>query len=185
MTTAQDVLRSVLIKAGLDNLSPNISSGDQQIAEIVDLINETGQDLTLRGEWQAMQSSIAMGALPADFSKVAFVVTADGIQARRVTDPGHWAFLTQQVTQQPYYRIAAGEVQIAPDQVAGMTYWSSHWTDAGEAVTADSDLIYLPMVPMVTGTFYRWLRKKGLPFDDQMAQHEADVAAAQKADRGL
>lgn len=185
MTTAQDVLRSVLTKAGLDYLDPSVSSNEEQVAEIVDLINETGRDLALRGEWQAMLASAAIGPLPIDFGKVAIVVVDGGRQARRVTDPGHWAFLTATPSAQPYYRIGNDAIEALPAGAATVSYWSSHWTEAGDAVTSDGDAIYLPMGIMVSGTLYRWLRKKGLPFDDQMAQHEADVAAAQKADRGL
>lgn len=185
MTTAQDVLQSVLTKAGLDYISPSIANGGEQVQEIVDLINETGKDLALRGEWRLMLASVPVGALPADFGKPAIVMTATGAPARRITDPGHWAFLAANPPEHPYYRIAGGAVEIAPVVAATLSYWSSHWTDAGEAVTSDGDEIYIPMVPMVSGAFYRWLRKKGMPFDDQMAQHEAEVAAAQKADRGL
>lgn len=184
MTTAQDILVPVLTKAGLDYLNPTISSTDPQVAEIVDLINETGKDLALRGEWQRMLASAPVGALPADFGKPAIVVTSTG-QARRITDPGHWAFLTAFPPAQPYYRIAEGSVQVVPAGSATLSYWSSYWTDAGQSVTADGDEVYLPLVPMISGALYRWLRKKGMPFDDQMAQHEAEVAAAQKADRGL
>lgn len=183
MTTAQDVVRSVLTRAGLAYLDPSIAGGDPQVAEIVDLLNECGQDLALRGEWQAMLKSAALGTLPTDFSKLAFVVTITGVHARHVTDPSLWAFLVQNPTTQPHYRIAGGSVMIAPDQDAGMHYWSSSWTEAGDSVSADGDVIFLPESIMVSGTFYRWLRKKGFPFDDQMAQHEAEVEAAQQVDR--
>lgn len=185
MTTAQDVLLSVLMKAGLDYLNPTVSSTDPQVAEIVDLINETGKDLALRGEWQAMLASSPVGPLPADFGKPAIVVTGAGVHARRVTDPGHWSFLAAATHSHPYYRISNGAVEVVPAGPATLSYWSSHWSDAGESVSADGDAIYLPLVPMISGALYRWLRKKGMPFDDQMAQHEAEVAAAQKADRGL
>lgn len=184
MVTAQDVVRSVLTKAGLDYLNPSLSGEESQVADIVDLLNETGQDLTLRGEWQALLRDGATGPLPQDFSKLSLVMAGD-VQARRVIDPAQWAFLAAHPTTQAYYRVAASRVDLLPDQPGVLTYWSSDWTDAGQMVRADGDEIFLPMGIVVSGTFYRWLRKKGLPFDDQMAQHEADVAAAQKADRGL
>lgn len=184
MVTTQDVIQSVLTKVGLDYLNPSLSSADPQVMEIADLLNETGQDLALRGEWQALLRSDVAGPLPADFGKLSAVTVGD-MQARRTLDPAHWAFLTARAVAHPYYRIAAGRVDVLPDDPAVLTYWSAHWADAGEMVRADGDEIFLPMGIMVSGTFYRWLRKKGMPFDDQMAQHEADVAAAQKADRGL
>lgn len=184
MTTAQDILRSVLSKAGLDYLNSALSSDEQQVIEVVDLMNETGQDLALRGEWQALLRSAPVGDLPDDFSKISFVSTDVG-PARRITDPGQWGFLADHPTAQPYYRIARGKVSVLPDTTATVSYWSAYWSDAGARVSADGDEVFLPMGIMVSGTLYRWLRKKGMPFDDQMAQHEADVAAAQKADRGL
>ena len=185
MATAGEILTSVLTKCGLSYLSGGVASAEDQVIEVVDLLNETGKDLAARGEWQELLSTAAVGALPADCNKISAVAVNAGGFARLVTSPETWAFLAQTPSTQHYYRISGGSVQIAPAVAATVHYWSREWSSAGEKVTADGDAIYLPEHCMVSGTYYRWKRKKGFPFDDEMAQHEADVSAAQSADRGV
>ena len=185
MATAGEILTSVLTKCGLSYLSGGVSSSDGQVIEVVDLLNETGKDLAARGEWQALLSSASVGALPSDCNKISAVKINAGGFARLVTSPETWAFLTETTSTQHYYRIAGGVVEVAPAVAATMQYWSRDWSSAGESVTADGDAVYLPLNCMVSGAYYRWKRKKGFSFDDEMAQHEAEVAAAQAADRGV
>lgn len=185
MATAGEILTSVLTKCSLSYLSGSMASTEEQVVEIVDLLNETGLDLAVRGEWQALLTSAAAGALPADCNKVSAVTLDDGGFARVVTAPETWQFLAQTASAQHYYRIAGGSVEVLPNDPATVHYWSRNWSSAGETATADGDAVYLPENCMISGTFYRWKRKKGFPFDDEMAQHEAEVAAAQAADRGV
>ena len=185
MTAAVDVLSSVMAKCALDYVSASLSSTDTQVTEIVNLINETGKDLAARGEWQSLLSSAALGAIPSDCNKISAVAVDAGGFARVVTSPEVWQFLSQSTPTQHYYRIAGGTVSILPLAAATLHYWSRNWSSAGESVTSDSDAIYLPENCMISGTYYRWKRKKGFPFDDEMAQHEAEVAVAQSADRGV
>jgi hypothetical protein len=185
MAAAGDILTSVLTKCALAYLSGGVGSTEEQVTEVVDLLNETGKDLAARGEWQALLSSVSLGALPSDCNKISAVTVDAGGFARLVTAPETWAFLGQHAPAQHYYRIAGGDVEIVPAAAATVHYWSRNWSSAGETVTADGDAVYLPENCMVSGTFYRWKRKKGFPFDDEMAQHEAEVQAAQAADRGV
>lgn len=185
MATAGDILTSVLTKCGLDYMAASVASSEQQVAEVVDLLNETGKDLAARGEWQALLAFAPVGALPDDCNKVASVALDSGGFARVVTAPELWAFLQQTPSAQHYYRIASGAVQILPVAAATMAYWSRNWCSAGSAVTDNGDAVFLPENCMISGTYWRWKRKKGFPFDDEMAQHEAEVTAAQAADRGV
>lgn len=185
MATAGDILTSVLTKCAIAYLSGGVSSTEEQVVEIVDLINETGKDLAARGEWQALLSSAALGALPSDCNKISAVTIDAGGFARLVTSPETWAFLGQNAPAQHFYRISGGAVEIVPSVAATVHYWSRNWSSAGEKVLADADIVSLPENCMVSGTFYRWKRKKGFTFDDEMAQHEAEVHAAQAADRGV
>lgn len=182
--TAEEILTSVLAKCNLSYETASVVSTDQTVAEVVDLINETGQDLAQRGEWEAMLKSAAVGPLPADYLKTASVTMDDGGFARVVLAPELWTMLVDNTASQPYYRIAGGVVEVTTGDPATLHYWSSEWCDGGAHVAANSDDVYIPGNIMVSGTFYRWLRKKGMPFDDQMAQHEADVETAQKNNRG-
>lgn len=185
MATAGSILTSVLTKCSLSYLSGSVASADPQVAEVVDLINETGKDLAARGEWQALLKTATAGALPSDCYKISAVTMDGGGFARLVTAPEVWQFLLQSPPSQPYYRIAGGAVEVSPTAAATMHYWSRNWSSAGDSILADANVVSLPENCMVSGAFYRWKRKKGFPFDDEMAQHEAEVTAAQSADRGV
>ena len=185
MATALSILESVLTKCALSYAVASVVSSDQQVAEAVDLLNETGKDLAARGEWQALLRSAPVGALPLDCAKISAVTLDAGGLAAVVTAPEVWQFLLQSASTRAYYRIAGGVVEIAPPGSATVHYWSRNWSSSGESVTGNADTISLPENCMISGTYYRWKRKKGFPFDDEMAQHEADVAAAQAADRGV
>jgi hypothetical protein len=182
--TAEEILTSVLTKCGLSYEVASVASTDPSVAEVVDLINETGQDLAARGEWENLLKSAAVGVLPADYLKAASVTIDAGGFARVVLMPELWELLQSSASLQPYYRIAGGSVEVSTGDAATLHYWSANWCDGGKTITANSDEVYIPGNVMVSGAFYRWLRKKGMPFDDQMAQHEADVETAQKNNRG-
>lgn len=185
MATAGSILTSVLTKCALSYLSGGVASTEDQVKEVVDLLNETGKDLASRGEWQAMFKTAALGALPGDCDKISAVIVDAGGLARLVTSPETWAFLAQTPSTQHYYRISGGSVQIAPAVAATVHYWSRNWASSGETVTADADIVHLPENCMISGTYYRWKRKKGFAFDDEMAEHEAEVQTAQKSNRGV
>lgn len=181
---AEQILTATLQQCNLSYEAASVASTDPTVAEVVDLINEAGVDLALRGEWSALLKSAAVGALPADFQKLSAVAIDAGGFARVLTQPELWALVAQQSSGTAYYRIAGGNIEVSTGEASTAHYWSSEWTSAGAAITANADVVHIPGRVVVSGAVWRWLRKKGFPFDDQLAQHEADVAAAEAADRG-
>ena len=68
---------------------------------------------------------------------------------------------------------------------AKMTYVSKNWITGGKsAVTANADTFLIPERLIRLGALWRWLREKGQPYDDNMAEFEADLVQEVKANRG-
>lgn len=195
--SGESILISVLLRCGLSHLSPQITSDDFQTKEVVDLINETGRDLTLRAQWNALFKRHDLGTvtglstlkedLPSDFLRMSAVTLPDGSHARNIVQDDQWAFILNNRPSNAYCHIQQGYIMVRPGPTetgAALRYWSSEWCEAGDALSQNGDAVYLPERVIVSGAVYRWHRKKGLPFDDLMAEHEAQIEAALSADRG-
>ena len=196
--SGESILISVLLRCGLSHLSPQITSDDFQTKEVVDLINETGRDLAQRAQWNVLFQRHDLGTvsgvatlsevLPDGFLKLSAVTMPDGSQARIIVPDDQWAFIQAGIPTSAYCHIQQGQILVRPGPTeagAVLRYWSSHWCEAGDALSQNGDAVYLPERVIVSGAVYRWHRKKGLPFDDLMAEHEAQVEAALAADRGM
>lgn len=55
---------------------------------------------------------------------------------------------------------------------------------SSKALTADDDRTLFPERLLAKGILWRWKRQKGLPFDDSLAEFEADLLQEINADRG-
>lgn len=51
-------------------------------------------------------------------------------------------------------------------------------------MTADDDTTLFPERLLVKGVIWRWKRQKGLPYEDNLAEFEADLVQEINADRG-
>ena len=107
---------------------------------------------------------------------------------RPVVDPTMWQFLTVRQSGQTFYHIKSGAVHFAPEideDGATLRYVSRYWLEGDkEAVTSNEDVPVFPAPLLASGTVWRWKRQKGLPYQDLLAEFEADLEAAIKADRG-
>lgn len=189
MATAVTILTDVLAKCGISYSSASIASTEEQVQEVVNLLNETGKDLAARGEWRLLMKNSLADVLPTTVSKIVSVIpSTSNYPARQITQ--REVFLAAQLAtiDDDYYYWGETGLLVAGASASTtiVTYFSTIWSSSGgTTVTADGNEVYLPENCMVSGTYYRWLRKKGLPFDDVMAQHEAEVIEAQKRDRGV
>lgn len=68
---------------------------------------------------------------------------------------------------------------------ATVHYVSRNWAGTKDQADQNGDTFVFPDRLMETGIVYRWRRQKGLPYDDQIAEHEAEIESALRADRGL
>lgn len=189
--TAESAILNVLPELGLDFPSINLSDGSFQSRQLLSLINATGRDVSGRGEWSRLFRSFTANGntdLPDDFMRLteSGAVWADDVPVRVVVAPEQWALLLRFPSAQPYCHITEGQIRfvnmVGP---AIIRYVSRNWAGNKDQVTENGDTFVFPDRVMETGVVYRWRRQKGLPYDDQIAEHEAEIESALRADRGL
>lgn len=197
--TVETVLQNVLVEIGLDIPSAQISSSDFQIRQIKAFMNAAGKDIARRVEWAELYEDYGIGGgtnaapLPPDFYQMAetgAVTLSDATKTpiRNCTSPEQWSFLESRPSAQPYYHLAQGQIRFSPaipPMGATMRYVSRNWVVGDVVVNQNSDVLRIPESLVEKGTVWRWKRQKGLPYDDLLAEFEADIVAEAKANRGV
>lgn len=185
-----DILPDILVECGIDNTSPQITENTFEMRQIKSLLNAAGVDINARVEWsRAANEFTATGSnvdLPDDFDRMA-AFSLSGIEyfgGKQVTDPALWQLLEKQPSSEQYYHLRNGKIYFSP-AVTGATvrYVSKNWLGTKAAVTANADEAIFPERLLTRSVVWRWRRQKGLPYDDQLAEFEADLSAAEKADK--
>lgn len=194
------ILPNILVECGLDSVSATINSSDFQMRQMLSIMNAAGDDINTRVEWSKAAATLTVTggatsvALPADFQEMAEggavqITGATFTPVRPVVSPAMWEMLSASASAQPYYHIKGGFIHFSPAIPAGgatVRYVSNGWVVGGaNAITDNDDTVIFPENLLARATIYRWKRQKGLPFDDLMAEFEADLDTAIKADRGV
>lgn len=196
-----DILEDLINGVGVQVTTLNVNSTEPHMKQLVSLMNQTGQDIVKRAEWSRAFKTETIGpnlnevALPQDFYKMAEsgainLLQADGYEPVRViAGPATWRFVQQYQTEQAFAHITDGKIKFAPDTGPGgaeMTYIKKGWlTDGTEYVTDNMQMPIFPEFLLISGVMWRWNRRSGLPYDDLVAEFEANFVAAVNADRGL
>lgn len=197
--SAEDVLISVLTEVGLEKQSPQVTSTDVDIAQIVEYMNQAGKDIATRAEWSQLfktdttAGSVSTHALPSDFQEMAessavYLNKSDWQPVRMVVDPVTWAFINSRNSATNYCHISGGNLLFAPaldSDGAKYTYLSKNWVSDDKAkITANADTFLIPERLIRGLTVVLWLREKGIAYDDQLAEFEANLLTDIRADRG-
>lgn len=196
-----DILEDLINGVGVQVTTLNVNSTEPHMKQLVSLMNQTGQDIVKRAEWSRAFKTETIGpnlkevALPQDFYKMAEngainLLQADGYEPVRViAGPATWRFVQQYTPEQVYGHITDGKLLFGPDTGLGgaeMTYIKKGWlTDGTEYVTDNMQMPIFPEFLLISGVMWRWNRRSGLPYDDLVAEFEANFVAAVNADRGL
>ena len=193
-----DILPSVLDQIGIKLENPQISQNTFQMEQIRSFMNEAGRDMWNRTEWQQgfkdlnILGGLSSVSLPNDFLKMpkhgAVELGADQYAPlRNVTSPQMWQLLAKRPSQTPYFFLEGGSLKFSPEipaDGASAKYITKNWVEGEKSeITTNSDSTLFPNTLLIMSTVWRYLRGKGLPFDDQMAQSEAEFMEAIKADR--
>lgn len=191
---------SVCDAVNIDRIDAVYGGPDPSAAVFLELAQEAGDEIARRVDWQVLLSSKTFSAsseqLPPDFQRVVpggGLRTAAGLFIRPVTNSAQWAVIATSVSAQPFYFVSAGVVQIAPVAAAigaVLDYVAKTWVVTGggarkAAFSADDDGFVFPERLLVKNIVWRWRRQKGLAYDDQLAEFEADLAQETSADRGV
>lgn len=183
----------------LDRFESVYGSNDQNAQTMVALAQEAGDEIARRADWQRMLSTHTAASspenLPSDFQRMTpggAVRTAAGDFCRPITNSSQWAVIVGIPSAQPYFFIRGQQMLFSPAASAVgavVEYVSKNWIlhdpEGPQAtLTADDDTSLFPERLLVKGIIWRWKRQKGLPFDDNLAEFEADLVQEINADRG-
>lgn len=195
--TIGTLLPDVLAECGIDRTAPQISENTFEMRQILSLMNEAGRDINRRAEWagataEVTVTSAASSSLPSDFQRMASggSVSLGGAAhdpVRPVVAPEMWQLLEKFPSEQTYYHIKNGQVFFSPaigPNGATVRYVSNYWLMGSDTITSNADQPIFPDSLLARATIWRWKRQKGLPYDDVLAEFEADLETAIRADRG-
>jgi hypothetical protein len=195
--TVANILPEVLAECGVDLTSPSIADNNFQMRQILSLMNTAGKDINRRAEWTKAAASFTVAnassqTLPADFQEMsdagAVIWGLSGhVPVRPCLSPELWQLFEKFPPTQPYYMLRDGKIYFTEtigSEGAEVRYVSTNWIPGKAAITTDTDQPIFPDSLLARATIWRWKRQKGLPYDDILAEYEADLDAAVKADRG-
>ena len=194
--TCLQIVQQACGRLGLNQPTAVVSSTDPAVLQYLSLLNEEGEELADRYQWQAL-------TLEASFTTVAqenqgnLDTIAPGWRSiinntiwnftlrRRVFGPRsqqQWEQIKAMYTQTLWnqYKIQGNQLLFVADPAAGelckFQYVSKNWaTDAAgtttkDSFTADSDLPVLDDNLMILGLIWRWRKAKGLDFSAEYKQ---------------
>lgn len=196
--TILSVINEVADVVGLSRFQRLIGLDDENAQLMISLATEAGEEIARRVDWQTLLSSATITAtpfpLPTDFQRLipgAAVRTAAGLPFRPVTNGSQWAIAKSVPSLQPYFYIQADAINLLPASIAAsavVDYVSDRWvmttTGPDRTLKADDNTARFPERLLMKNILWRWKRQKGLPFDDPLAEFEADLVQEIKADRG-
>lgn len=183
----------------LDQFESVYGSDDPNAQTMVALAKEAGDEIARRVDWQAMLKTGTPASspypLPDDFQRLipgGAVRTAAGAFCRVVTVGSQWSVIAASASIQPFFFVRGDAVLFAPAAAAidaTVEYVSKNWIIGDDDVesdefAADDDTTLFPERLLVKGILWRWKRQKGLAFEDNLAEFEADLAQEINADRG-
>lgn len=178
---------------------------DPQIRQILAILEEEGNDLSARADWEALtfeavHTSLAQedqGAIDTIASNGFSYIKLETIWNRSLNQPIYggvspqdWQALkgTNVTGPQYQYRIRGGRLLINPTPVAGETwafeYVSKNWilgadgTTYKQYFTLDTDTILLPEELVLLGLRWRWKKEKGFEYAEDFRTYEYQVKDA-------
>jgi hypothetical protein len=178
-----------------------ISSVDETAKKFVALANVVGDEIASRADWSAMLGvhNATAGTLPIDFLRLvpggAVNITAPVLApVRGPLSSDQLASISRLgATTALYYGFANGAISysraLAGGEVVELRYVSRNWLLNGATpinrIMADSDTTRFPERLLTKGIVWRFKRDTGLPYEDEIAEWEADLALEIRQNRGV
>lgn len=185
-----------------------IGSTDRQIVQLKALANRAGKTMARKYAWQAIRKEIDFstlaqqqqnGFMPADFDRFVPNSMFNRSTRRPVTGP-----LTprqyQWIQAQPVYASVylafierQNQILVVPNPAANQTiaceYVSINWCQSAQNVAqssfqADTDTVLIDEDVLTLGVIWRWLRRKGLDYAEEMDDYERDLEELMARDGG-
>ncbi|OHV77973.1 hypothetical protein [Ensifer sp. LCM 4579] len=183
----------------LDRFDSVYGTNDPNAQTMVALAQEAGGEIARRADWRRLVKSLAVSAspelLPSDYQRLApggAVRSADGGCIRLVTNDAQWAVVAAVGSEALYCHLRGKEMLFSPAAAAAgatIDYLSKNWVlgdpyEERDLFRADDDTMLFPERLLAKGLIWRWKRQKGLPFEDHLAEFEAELLQEINADRG-
>lgn len=206
-----ELIREFCGRTGISRPNSVSSSGDTQVIQVLGLLNEEGQELSSRYDWEALTREATFTTLATeDQGALSTIIGATNAYRHIINDtiwnrstgepflgpraPKDWQGLKALGVTGPYseYRIRGGHLLMLPAPSAGDTgafeYLTRNWaTDSGATVqksllTVDEDIFLLPEQLLMLGLRWRWKKEKGLGYAEEFKSYEAAVVDAMAKD---
>ncbi len=186
-------------------------STDPQVLQMMALLEEEGNDLAKRGDWQGITFEAHLTTTAAEDQGAMTTIASNGFsyikdetfwdRTDRLPVYGplndkEWQAQKAVVNTGPryYYRIRGGELLVTPTPTASLDfrfeYVSKNWILAVDGVTyknyftADTDTLLLPEEIMLMGLRWRWKKEKGFDYAEDFRTYESQVGSALGRDGG-
>lgn len=205
------LIQYVCRRTALPNPSSVYGNADEQIKQMMGLLEEEGNDLNKRGNWErttfeASLTTLAVedqGAITSIATNAFDYIINDTMWDRTSKLPvigpessQDWQALKAVVTTGPRYRmrIRGGHLLVNPAPPASdawyFEYHSENWILQVDGTTylqyfgADTDVPLLPASLLIMGLRWRWKKEKGLSYAEDFATYEMQVKNALGRDGG-
>lgn len=185
-----------------------LGSTDEQVVQVLALLEEEGNDLQRRGNWDNLISEATHTTTAAEDQGAITSIATNGFREFvsdtfwdrssqlpvYVISKQNWQAAKATNVTGPYYqsRIRGGNLIVNPTPTAGLSwafeYVSKNWiTDSAGAnptqyFTVDSDLMLLDEEILMMGLRWRWKKEKGLEYAEDHQTYELKVAQALASD---
>lgn len=190
------IAQSVSMRVMKQRISTAATNADVKTAQMVEFINEDGQELAARHSWQALinestfntvatESQGLITALAgADFSFIVNQTLWNRSRRRPLFGPissAQWQAFKAQFSQSPWgqYRLRGNAILITPVPTAGdaiyFEWCSKNWCSAGTSMTADTDTSKLDERIHVLGGIWRWKRAQQLDYSEDKDKYEKAI----------
>lgn len=196
------LIQSVCERTQLPVPQSVMGSPNAQILQLRALLDEEGQALSKRGEWEALKREALHTTLAAEdqgamttIAPVGFRYIANETMWDRtdmlpvpLINSSTWQRWKATVASTPRfrYRIRGGHLLLTPTPAAGHTlafeYLSDRWilaedgTTYKNAFTLDTDTVLLPDDLLRAGLRWRWKKEHGLEYAEDFRDYEHQVA---------
>lgn len=206
-----EIIQRASKAVGIPSPGVAVASTDTSTLQMVELFNQAGRSLASRYGWQALTRNGSFTTVAAESQGTLATIIGASWTLRYIVNDTIWNRTTQlpiygplseksyqalkalSLTE-PYsqYRIQEGELLFIPNPTAGQACWFSYvhkeWLTNAAADTwyananADTNLVLLDDELLLAELEWRWLRKKGLSYSEEMLSAERMIADAMARD---
>ena len=181
-----------------------LGSDNPQVRQILGLLEEEGNELAGRGDWQELTNEAVLTSVATESQGAIKTIASNGFRYIKdntlwnrtanlvlyVVDNKYWQQIKGTNSTSPNYvvRIRGGNLLANPVPAAGESwafeYISYNWiTDLAGAndaqyFTVDTDLTLLPENILMMGLRWRWKKEKGLEYSEDFIAYERLVKDA-------